>query len=131
MHTPTGLYVFAGAAQDSFGNDHLRASIFTAPVTGRQPESATMWYVQGGIKRRLLAPSLGPTTLYGEYQKWDDFGVRRSSNSLGIDLTGGEITDTSAYFWGMGVVPRYRCGRHEALCRCALLGFRDQRSATR
>ena len=46
MHTPTGLYVFAGAAQDSFGNDHLRASIFTAPVTGRQPESATMWYVR-------------------------------------------------------------------------------------
>ena len=104
MHTPTGFYVFAGAAQDSFGSDNLRASVFTAPVTGRQPESGTMWYLQGGIKRRLLAPSLGPTTLYGEYQKWDDFGVRRSSNSLGVDLTGGEITDTSADFWGLGVV---------------------------
>jgi len=104
MHTPTGLYVFAGAAQDYFGVNTLRASIFTAPVTGRQPPTAAMWYLQGGIKNRFLVPSIGPTTLYGEYQKWDDFGVRRSSNSLGTDLTGGEIIDTSADFWGFGMV---------------------------
>ena len=104
MHMPTGLYLFAGAAEDRFGTENLGASAFTAPVTGRQPEDATMWYLQAGIKRPLLAPGLGATTLYGEYQKWDDFGVRRSSDPLGDDLAGGEITETAGELWGFGIV---------------------------
>jgi hypothetical protein len=29
--------------------------------------------------------------------------VARSSNNLGVDLAGGEITDTSATIWGFGI----------------------------
>ena len=103
MHVPTGLYIYGAGGRESFGFDDERVNPFPAPVTGRQVPDATMWYLQAGIKRRLLAPSLGATTLYGEYTQYNDWGVRRSSDSLGVDLEGGEITDTSAEIWGFGI----------------------------
>ena len=107
MHVPSGLYLYAAGDRDAFG-DHppaLRATVFTAPVTGRGPESGTTWYVQPGIKRRTLAPALGATTLYGEYQHYDDFGVRRDAGSLlGLPSGASEITDSSAELWGIGIV---------------------------
>lgn len=51
-------------------------------MTGQQPEDATMWYLQAGIKRQLLIPNAGATTLYGEYQQWNDWGVRRDAGTL-------------------------------------------------
>ena len=66
----------------SNGQSPLRASVFTAPVTGDVAEGAGFWYAQAGVKRRLLAPALGDTTLYGEYQEWNDFGVRRDAGSV-------------------------------------------------
>lgn len=51
----------------------------------------------------MLAPNLGATTLYGEYQAWNDFGVRRSAVALGFGAAS-EITDTSADMWGIGLV---------------------------
>ena len=73
-----------------------------------------MWYLQAGIKRRLLAPSMGATTLYGEYQQFDDFGVRIDAApittvpqaNLAVEdrPVGSEITDSSAEIWGLGIV---------------------------
>jgi len=108
MHVPTGLYGYAAFSHDQFGvsnsQSHLRASAFPAPVTGQQAQDATEWYLQGGIKRRLLMPNAGATTLYGEYQQWNDFGVRRDASSLlGIGSGLSEITDTAADMWGFGV----------------------------
>jgi len=49
MHAPSGLFVYAAAAQDRFGvsnsQSHLNRSAFPAPITGQQPEDGTMWYV--------------------------------------------------------------------------------------
>jgi len=109
MHVPTGLYLFAAAGRDSFGvsnsESHLKRSTFTAPITGRQPEDASMWYLQVGIKRPLLMPNVGATTLYAEYEQWDDWGVRwDASRFLGIGTGLSEITDTSADMWGFGFI---------------------------
>ena len=115
MHVPTGLYFYGAFVHQVPGrsiSSSLRANTFTAPVTDQDAEDATMWYLQAGIKRRLLAPSLGATTLYGEYQQFDDFGVRLDaapitglpqSNTVGV-ASGSEITDTSAEIWGLGMV---------------------------
>ena len=104
IHVPSGLYVYGAGGHANFDFNDERVNPFPAPVTGRQVPDATMWYLQAGIKRRLLAPSLGATTLYGEYTQYDDWGVRRSSNNLGDDLSGGEISDTSSTIWGFGIV---------------------------
>lgn len=109
MHVPTGLYANFAAAQVTFnssnGQSPLKASIFTAPVTGEAAEDARILYVQAGVKRRLLAPALGDTTLYGEYQEWDDFGVRRDAGTItGLAVGSSEITDASAEMWGLGIV---------------------------
>ncbi len=109
MHVPTGLYLYGATGRDSFGVSNsqaaLQRSTYTAPITGRQPETASMWYLQAGVKRRLLLPTMGATTLYGEYQQWDDFGVRRDAATLlGIGTGLSEITDTSADMWGFGIV---------------------------
>ena len=109
MHVPTGLYLHAAAGRDSFGvsnaQSHLNRSTFTAPVTGQQPEDATMWYAQAGIKRRLLLPNAGATTLYAEYQQWNDWGMRRDAGTLmGLGRGLSEITDSSAELWGVGVI---------------------------
>jgi len=108
MHLPTGLYVYGAFARQDPGrsiSSPLRASTFTAPVTDQDAQDATMWYIQAGVKRRLLAPSLGATTLYGEYQKFDDFGVRRDAAPItGLEPGISEITDTSTQIWGLGLV---------------------------
>jgi predicted porin len=104
MHVPTGLYVYGAANHDTFGNNHLKATTFPAPVTGFNVPDANSWYLQAGIKRRLLLPAIGATTLYGEFEQWNDYGIRRKSDSLGVDLDGGEITGSSVDMWGLGIV---------------------------
>ena len=109
MHVPSGLYVYAAGDRDGFGTSNaappLRATVFTAPITGRNPDGGTMWYLQAGVKRPLLAPALGATTLYGEYQEFYDFGVRRDAGSLlGLARGNSEITDSSTDLWGVGIV---------------------------
>jgi predicted porin len=115
MHVPTGLYLYGAFDIQTPGRSiasSLRANTFTAPVTNEDAEDATMWYLQAGIKRRLLAPSLGSTTLYGEYQQFDDFGVRLdgapitgfAQGDLANKPSGSEITDTSTDIWGVGIV---------------------------
>ncbi len=108
MHVPTGLYLHGAFVHQVPGvsvSSPLRANTFTAPVTDQQAEDATMYYVQAGVKRRLLAPSLGATTVYGEYQKFDDFGVHLDAAPItGFDQGVSEITDTAAEIWGLGLV---------------------------
>lgn len=115
MHTPTGLYFYGAFVHQDPGrsiSSPLRANTFTAPITNEDAEDATMWYLQAGIKRRLLAPSLGSTTLYGEYQQFDDFGVHTDAapitgstqGDLAAKPSGTEITDSSAEIWGLGIV---------------------------
>ena len=104
MHVPTGLYVYGAANHDTFGEFDQKATTYPANVTDANRPDASSWYVQGGIKRRFLLPAVGATTLYGEFEQWNDYGIRRSSSSLGEDLSGGEITDSSVDMWGFGVV---------------------------
>jgi predicted porin len=53
MHVPTGLYAaFAAADLETEGGDDI----------------ASMWYVQGGIEKKLLP--YGTTTIYGEYGEY-------------------------------------------------------------
>ena len=108
MHVPTGLYLYGAFVHRDPGrsiSSPLRANTYTAPVTDQDAEDATMWYLQAGIKRRLLAPSLGATTLYGEYQQFDDFGVRIDAAPItGFARGASEITDSSVEIWGLGIV---------------------------
>jgi hypothetical protein len=109
MHVPSGAYLYGAFGRDSYGvsnsASHLNRSVFTAPVTGQKPETARMWYLQAGVKRRLLLPNLGTTTLYGEFQRGDDWGVRRDAGTLlGINAGLSEITDSSVDIIGFGLV---------------------------
>jgi len=114
MHMPTGLYLHGAFAHEQYGvsnsQSHLRASAFPAPVTGEQAEDGTMWYLQAGVKRRLLMPNAGATTLYAEVQQFNDFGVGASADGLlGFATPAGgapfgEITDNALSIWGLGVV---------------------------
>ena len=111
MHVPTGLYVFVSGSHDQYGNFHNSsdgsAPQFLSPVLGEvAPDDATAWALQLGIKRPLLAPSIGKTTLWVEYAQWNDFGVNRNAASLGgyFTASNSEITDSSADRWGLGIV---------------------------
>ena len=109
MHVPSGLYANFAAARATFnrgnGQSPLRASVFTAPVTGEAAKDAHMWYVQAGVKRPLLAPALGHTTLYGEYQAWTNVGVRKDAGTVtGLPIGSSEITASLAEMWGLGIV---------------------------
>ena len=125
MHVPTGLYAYGAYVHQNNGVSTvagpLQANTFTAPVTGANAPSSDMWYIQAGIKRRLLAPSLGATTLYGEFQQFNDFGVRidgcavtafdckfdgEGDSPIADAIKNGvsEIVDSSAEIWGVGIV---------------------------
>ena len=101
MHTPTGLYAYFAAHQDE-ENGTFAPTTHTGAVT-RPTE--THWYLQLGIKRRMLFRELGATTIYGEYQESDDGAVGRSIANLGAN--GGptaEIVDSNMTSWGAGIV---------------------------
>lgn len=100
MHTPTGLYFYFGAYHDEF-NGTFAPGQFTGRVT--RPDR-TFWYLQGGIKRRMLFRELGATTIYGEYMEADDAGVGGNINNLGVNNVNTEIIDTEMQAWGFGVV---------------------------
>ncbi len=100
MHTPTGLYTYFGGARDQFNNQTIPTTL-----SGRTslPDQTT-WYIQAGIKRRMLFRELGATTIYGEYQEADDAGIGRSLTNLGQAGNTFEITDTELTSWGFGLV---------------------------
>ena len=80
MHVPTGLYVYA-----AYGEDQIDLT----PAQIGADDTATMWFVQAGVERRLLP--LGKTTIFAEYRN-DDVGLSRAA-------VGSEIE-----FWAAGVV---------------------------
>ena len=118
MHVPTGLYAHAAFAHVQYGvsnaQSHLVASSFPAPVTGQQAQDGTMWYLQAGIKRRLLMPNAGATTIYAEYQQFHDFGVGGNADTLlgfnpapaanNCTAPCSEITDSQMTMWGVGII---------------------------
>jgi hypothetical protein len=99
MHVPTGLYAsFAAGARDA--SDFVRTS---GTVADRDGYDADFWYLQLGITQKWL--SYGPTTIYGEYGKYNDFAV-------GLDTTGniggvGLITSSEATRWGFGITQAF------------------------
>jgi len=123
MHVPTGVFAHAAFVHQQYGVSNtqsaLRASAFPSTVTGQQAQDGTMWYLQAGVKRRLLMPNAGATTLYVEYQQYQDFGVGRDADSLlGLNPVPGcgaavavvtdtacsEVTDSGMSMWGIGIV---------------------------
>jgi hypothetical protein len=114
MHIPTGIYIYGAASHDQFGafnnSSNGAAPQFFSPVNGRvSAPDATTWYLQAGVKRRLLAPNLGKTTIYAEYGQWNDFGVGLNAAAFGgpsglFTRANSEITDSSADLWGFGLV---------------------------
>lgn len=79
MHTPTGLYVYGGYAQNEID--------LKAADTGKDDKGRT-WYIQGGIEHKWW--SIGKTNVFGEYRR-DDVGVSRAADSSELD------------FWSAGV----------------------------
>lgn len=105
IHMPTGLYAYLGGHRDEFNKPSGTPGV----VTGRlADETGTNWYIQGGIKRRLLAPSLGKTILYGQYREWNDFQVGNNGSAFttvtGLPAIATEISDTDVQSWGIGLV---------------------------
>jgi hypothetical protein len=100
MHTPTGLYAYFGGHRDQFNNQFVPTAL--SGVTTRP--DVTHWYLQLGIKRRMLFRELGATTIYGEYQESDDGRVGASLTNLGQAGNTFEIVDTEMTSWGFGMV---------------------------
>ncbi len=100
MHTPTGLFAYFGGHRDQFNNQFAPTTL--AGVTSRP--DITHWYVQAGIKRRMLFRELGATTIYGEYQESDDAAVGSTLANLGAAGNTFEIVDTEMTSWGFGLV---------------------------
>jgi hypothetical protein len=87
----TGVVPFYGTSRDdnydseilsgSFSIMHIPTGLYGAFAAGKRDfESATVqddsfWYLQGGIEHRWL--SMGSTTMYGEYGKYNDFNKVR------------------------------------------------------
>ncbi|MCV0368093.1 porin [Filomicrobium sp.] len=65
IHTPTGLFVTAGAARREFDN---------IETLGAANEENTWWGVRAGISQKFF--SLGKTALYGEYQLHENDNFR-------------------------------------------------------
>ena len=94
LHMPTGLFVsFAGGYREDYSNVVSSAT------------DAHFYYIQGGLRRRLLP--YGDTTFYGEYGLYKDYTVGRI---LQADLAGpgdfidwGEIRETEVERWGVGI----------------------------
>ncbi len=95
MHTPSGLYAYFGGNRDQWSDFSVldpAGSVAASNVAGlrtgggeTEPDAATHWYLQLGIQRRMgPLRNLGATTLYGEYQEWDDWHV----GTPGIDSSG-------------------------------------------
>ncbi len=109
MHVPTGLYAYTAFSHDQFGTSnstsHLKANTNTSPVTGQQAQDTAMVYAQWGLKRRLLMPNAGATTIYSEFQNFNDFAVGQDGGQLiGINVGLSEITDTQVSMYGFGIV---------------------------
>ena len=78
-HSPTGLYVYGGYAEN-----HI--DLKTAQA-GKDDDSST-WYVQGGIEQKWNA--LGKTNVFVEYRH-DDVGLTKAADTAELD------------FWSAGV----------------------------
>jgi len=85
--------------------DQFNALAAPAALSGVQARpDVTHWYIQAGIKRRMLFRELGATTIYGEYQESDDASVGGSITNLQQAGNTFEITDTEMVSWGFGLV---------------------------
>ncbi|MGH1350694.1 MAG: porin [Methyloligellaceae bacterium] len=89
VHVPTGVFLtgaYLGRERDVAGGGSLADS--------------RMYYIQAGIKKRVLA--LGATTIFTEYSNNEDFGT-------GVDFDGNGSRDYASSevdVWGLGVVQR-------------------------
>ncbi len=100
MHTPTGLYAYFGGFRDEFNNQFAPTAL--SGVTTR-PDPTT-WYIQAGIKRRMMFRELGATTIFGEYRASDDAGVGSTIANLSQAGNTFEVVDTEMETWGFGFV---------------------------
>jgi hypothetical protein len=89
MHVPTGLY-FAFAA----GTRHITNPFFAGAVANNDANYA---YGQGGITKRFF--DVGPTTFYGEYGSYQDFGIGDFTQA---NRLGARITSSDTRRWGAG-----------------------------
>ena len=87
MHVPTGLYVAFAA-----GTRH-----FTNPSFTVKNNDAQYAWGQAGITKKFF--DVGPTTFYGEYGDYRDFGIGdfTAAGQKGLILTGSDVTR-----WGVG-----------------------------
>lgn len=80
MHTPTGLYVYAGYGATQIDLKAAQAG---------QDDEANTWFVQGGIEKKFIP--LGKTTVFGEFRR-DDVGLSKAAQGSELD------------FWAAGIV---------------------------
>jgi predicted porin len=94
MHMPTGLYLsVAGGVRDDMSG-----------VVG-SGDGASFYFAQLGVKRQFLP--CGPTTIYAEFGKYQDYTVGRILAAGLMDDPGyadwGRVTDSEVRRWGVGV----------------------------
>ncbi len=95
LHAPTGLNLHFAAGQTEHDNNNAPGS----PTWN----DTTFWYIKGGIKQKFFA--MGPTALYGEYQKTNDANSGTASVAhLSTVAAGVYVTDEELSYWGLGVV---------------------------
>ncbi len=84
MHTPTGLYLYAGYGEQKIDS-----------LPGVADDTSTTWFLQPGIERKWH--DIGKTTIFAEYRK-DDPGANVSTGNV-LTTRGADLT-----FWAGGVV---------------------------
>lgn len=94
LHTPTGLFAtVAGGLRQDYG------------VTVDWPRDGYFYFAQLGMTKRYLP--FGNTTLYGEYGRYNDFGVGRVFvGNLNFGVTPDKrwlLQDTEVERWGLGI----------------------------
>lgn len=103
MHTPTGLFINAGAGQVV---DDVLNSTPRFAGTGADDE-ASFWAVQAGVEKKFTP--LGKTTIYGEYYDYDGGAINRgigAGDALYPTAFGGgdsSIWSTGLQVYGFGI----------------------------
>lgn len=114
MHMPTGLFGVFQAGTREYKNGSTNVVGLTAADQTRA--DASFWYVQGGIEKKFN--SLGATTIYGEYGKYDDFNAWNGAN-LNV------ITSSEATRWGLGINQKIDAAAMDIYAHATFWSFDD------
>jgi hypothetical protein len=104
MHVPSGIFVQGQYMEADFGNG--TSSAYWNDFAGHR--DSKFWQVQAGISKNWTG--LGNTSIYGEYNKLDNWGAgvgagKNWTAAAGNGFTNvNGVTDSEVTIWGVGIV---------------------------